>query len=110
MTANYVYSVWSSILRRDVDCNRLSREGEMSRQVTQSEWGRIVAHAWLDPAFAQKLSTDPAAAVKGFLGVDPSSEVHVLDVPPRPADLTQPQLEDIRSGKSAGVLIAPFSC
>ena len=83
----------------------------MSRQVTHSEWGRIVAHAWLDPAFAQKLSTDPAAAVKGFLGVDPSSEVHVLDVPPKPADLTQPQLEDIRDGKARGTIAIPlFSC
>jgi hypothetical protein len=110
MPANYAYSGWSSILRRDADCNMWLREGEMSRQVTQSEWGRIVAHAWLDPAFAQKLSTDPAAAVKGFLGLDPGSEVHVLEVPPKPADLSHPQLEDIRSGKSAGVLIAPFSC
>jgi hypothetical protein len=82
----------------------------MARRVTQSEWGRITAHAWLDAAFAKQLSTDPAAAVKGFLGLDPSSEVEVFEVPPKPADLSKPQLEDIRSGKAAGILVPPYCC
>ena len=82
----------------------------MARELTTAEWGRIVANAWLDPVFAQELTIDPAKAAKKFLGLPAHEDVRLLDIPPKPADLTQPQLEDIRSGKSAGVLIAPFSC
>jgi len=83
----------------------------VARKITHSEWGRIVAHAWLDPKFAHELSTDPAKAAKGFLGLDANTELHVFEVPPKPADLSQPQLEEIRSGKAMGlVAVAPYSC
>lgn len=82
----------------------------MARQITASEWGRIIAHAWIDPTFEQALSTDPAKAAKSFLQLDPNSEVHVFEVPAKPADLSQPQLEDIRSGKTVGPYMAPYSC
>jgi hypothetical protein len=82
----------------------------MARQITASEWGRIIAHAWIDPTFGHALSTDPAKAAKSFLGLDPDTEVHVFEVPAKPADLSQPQLEDIRNGKTAGPYVAPYSC
>jgi hypothetical protein len=83
----------------------------MAREITNGEWGRIIAHAWTDPGFAHALTTDPAKAAKSFLGLDASMEVHVYELPPKPADLTAQQLEDIRSGKSFALLPArPFSC
>jgi hypothetical protein len=82
----------------------------MAREITHGEWGRIVAHAWLDPKFAHELSTDPAKAARGFLGLDPSAEVRVFEVPPKPADLSHGQIEDIRSGKAVGLMMAPYSC
>ncbi len=82
----------------------------MARQITPGEWGRVFAHAWIDPKFSHELSTDPARAVKSFLAIDPKTEVQLLQIPPKPADLTQPQLEDIRSGKTVSAFLAPFSC
>jgi hypothetical protein len=82
----------------------------MARQITPGEWGRIIAHAWMDPAFARELSADPAKAAKSFLGLAPNAEVSVFDIPPKPADLSHPQLEDIRSGKTATAFLAPYSC
>jgi len=82
----------------------------MTRAVTTSEWGRIVANAWLDPSFAHQLSTDPSKAVKSFLSLDPKTEVLMFEIPPKPADLIDSQLEDIRSGRSEGTIIPYFSC
>ncbi len=82
----------------------------MAREITPKEWGRIIANAWIDPAFSAELSTNPAKAVRSFLGLDAGTEVHVVEVPARPADLTQPQLEDIRSGKAPSPYRPNFSC
>jgi hypothetical protein len=82
----------------------------MARQITASEWGRIIAHAWIDPTFADELSTDPAKAAKSFLGLDVNAQVRVFEVPAKPADLSQPQLEDIRSGNTPGPFVAAYSC
>lgn len=84
----------------------------MSRVVTHGEWGRIVAHAWLDPAFAKELSTDPSKAVKSYLGLDPNSEIGVFEIPPRPGDIGDAQLEDVRSGRAnlAATPAQPFCC
>ena len=82
----------------------------MARNITTAEWGQVVANAWLDPAFAQALTTDPAKAVKSFLKLPPHEEVHLLDLPAKPADLSAPQLEDIRDGKARGAIAIPNFC
>jgi hypothetical protein len=82
----------------------------MARQITHSEWGRIIAHAWMEPTFAHELSTDPARAARTFLGLDPKTEVNVFQIPPKPGDLSQSQIEDIRSGKTVSAFMAPYSC
>ena len=82
----------------------------MTHAVTQIEWGRIVAHAWLDPVFAHELSTDPSKAVKKFLALDPHSDVTVLEIPPKPGDLSNSQLADVASGKTSLVAFNKFSC
>jgi hypothetical protein len=83
----------------------------MARELTTAEWGRIIANAWLDPVFAQELTIDPGKAAKKFLGLPDHEDVRLLDIPPKPSDLTQPQLEDIRDGKARGTIAIPlFSC
>jgi len=82
----------------------------MARHVTPSEWGRIIAHAWIDSSFAHDLSTDPAKAVTSFLGIDPKTPIRVLEIPAKPADLSHAQLEDIRSGKTASAFLPMYSC
>jgi hypothetical protein len=83
----------------------------MARDVTTAEWGRIIANAWLDPAFAHALTTDPAKAAKSFLGLTAHEELNLFEVPAKPADLSKPQLEEIRDGKAKGVIAIPaFSC
>ncbi len=82
----------------------------MAHAVTQVEWGRVIAHAWLDPAFAHELSLDPAKAVKKFLALDPNSDVEVLEIPPKPGDLSNSQLADVASGKTNLVHFSKFCC
>ena len=82
----------------------------MARQITTGEWGRIVANAWIDPTFAKQLSADPANAAKSFLGLAPNTDVSVFEIPPKPADLSHAQLEDIRSGKTVSAFLPAFSC
>lgn len=81
----------------------------MARDLTSSEWGRVYAHAWLDPEFHDQLSTDPASAVKSYLGLADSDAVRVHAVPAAPADLSKDQLESIRSGDSPN-LLAAYCC
>jgi hypothetical protein len=82
----------------------------MARQVTSQEWGRIIAMAWLDPGFSRELSTDPAKAVKRFLHLEHTTEVEILQVPAKPEDLSRPQLEDIRDGRTLNAYQPMFSC
>ena len=82
----------------------------MARHITSAEWGRIIANAWSDSAFAHELSVDPSKAAKSFLGLDPKTEVRVFEVPPKPSDLSQTQIEDIRSGKTIGAFIPAYCC
>lgn len=81
----------------------------MAHRITPGEWGRILANAWIDPAFADKLSTDPASAAKSFLGLDPATEVR-FELPAKPADLSMSQLDDIRSGKTVSAYLPMYSC
>jgi hypothetical protein len=74
------------------------------------EWGKIVANAWIDPNFADQLTTEPAAAIRGFLNLDPSAEVQIWEIPPKPADLSRQQIEDIRDGRAASAIVPMFSC
>ena len=82
----------------------------MTHVLTRGEWGRIIANAWLDPTFAQELSKDPAKAAKNFLGLDPKSEVTVFEIPAKPGDLVDLQLEDVRSGRTTTMVIPYFCC
>jgi hypothetical protein len=82
----------------------------MARQISPNEWGRLIANAWLDEKFAHELSTKPAETAKKFLGLDPHAEVHLFDIPPKPGDLSNDQIEEIRNGRLEHVIRPPYSC
>ncbi len=66
--------------------------------ITPTQWGQILAKAWLDSEFASNLATLPTETVKGFLGIESGVNVDIFPLPPRPEDLTDEQLEAIKAG------------
>jgi hypothetical protein len=68
------------------------------KSVTAQEWSQIFAKAWSDPAYADLLRTDPTAAVRQHLKVHHDTLLDIFLVPPRPADLTDEQLEGVLKG------------
>jgi hypothetical protein len=77
--------------------------------LTHTQVGQLIAKAWLDPKFAHDLTNNHADTVRKFLNLDPSVAVVPIPVPPKPADLTQQQLQDVVDGKSH-MAMAPYSC
>ena len=80
------------------------------RHVTGHEWGQIIAHAWQNGPFANLLETDPTKAVKKFLKLDQDVDVIVFQLPPRPQDLTDVQLDAIIKGDDSAYLCPQYSC
>jgi len=76
--------------------------------VTAQQWGQIFAHAWLNESYADLLRTDPTAAVKQFLKVPSGTHVDIFMVPPRPADLSNDQLQQIANGTTT--MAMPYCC
>ena len=84
----------------------------MERQEYAKQWGQLVARAWSDAAFKQRLLADPAAALaEQGIPVPPGVEVRVhensavlfhLTLPPKPTDeLSDEQLDAVAGGDSA---------
>ena len=77
----------------------------------QRTWGRVVAQAWSDDSYKQRLLTDPAAvmAERGLtppagkqvrIVEDTADTVHVV-LPARPSELTDEQLDQAAGGVAA---------
>ena len=62
--------------------------------INDEEWGRMVAHAWINPEFKSLLESDPAAAARKF-GIE---KPVVFQVPPRPAGFDDDQVQRIANG------------
>jgi hypothetical protein len=72
-------------------------------------YGRIVARAWSDEAFKQRLLADPVSALrKEGIGVVDGVKLRVVEntidviyfvLPPKPAELTDEQLEAVAGGQ-----------
>jgi hypothetical protein len=84
----------------------------MNAEQQKKAWGQIVAKAWEDAAFKQRLLADPAAALKahGF-EVPPGVRVRVVEdtaslwhltLPPQPGDaeLSEEQLGRVSGGRA----------
>jgi hypothetical protein len=74
----------------------------------EKEWGKIVAQAWSDGSFKQRLLADPAGVLKerGF-DVDDEITVKVVEnsaqtvhliLPERPAELSDAELSQVAGG------------
>ncbi|HEV2438709.1 MAG TPA: NHLP leader peptide family RiPP precursor [bacterium] len=84
----------------------------MAERFDQSErmkaYGRIVARAWSDRAFKQRLLADPASVLREFkIDVPAGRQVRVVEetdavgyfvLPAQPGDLSFEQLEKIAAG------------
>ncbi len=79
-----------------------------NKSVTAQEWSQIFAKAWSDPSYADLLRTDPTAAVRQHLKVAPGTPLDIFLVPPRPADLTDQQLEGVANGTHN--IAMPYCC
>ena len=85
-------------------------------------WNRLVAQAWADPAFKQRLLADPVAVLKenGLLVpsgvtlkvVENTDKVIHLVLPPRPspAELSEEELRRVAGGGAAGVCGGNCQC
>ncbi len=81
---------------------------ELSNGGWQQAWGQVVAQAWSDDSYKQRLLSDPATAM-GERGLTPpagkqirviedtADTVHVV-LPVRPSELTDEQLDQAAGG------------
>jgi hypothetical protein len=69
-----------------------------SKYITQHQWARIIAEAWLDDKFREALEKDPGAAIKQRFNF---KFEYVLKVPPRPADLSDEHIDEIKRSDDA---------
>ncbi len=78
-------------------------------QERAKQWGQLVARAWRDPAFKQRLLADPAAVLREQgIAVPASQQVRVVEntdqvihlvLPQKPRDLSDDQLDAVAGGK-----------
>ena len=83
-----------------------------SRQEQAKKYGQVVAKAWRDEAFKQRLLANPKAALAEHglsvpeghevRVVEGTERVHYLVLPPRPRDVSDDQLDQIAGGHHGG--------
>jgi hypothetical protein len=79
-----------------------------SRQEQAKQWGQVVAKAWQDAAFKQRLLSDPQGVLQEHgvqvpagiqvRVVENTAQVVHLVLPQRPADLSAEQLDEVAGG------------
>ncbi len=87
----------------------------MSREQYQERleaYGRIVAKAWEDEAFKQRLLTDPKAALQAeglsfpedaeVRVVEPNDRLYYFSLPPKPTGLSIEELSGMAGGTDTG--------
>ena len=76
--------------------------GSGKSKLSQADWAKVYAKAWLDPTFREHLEKDPASALTAFaneLGLKWDSE-KLFKLPARPKNLSKADLEGIlKTGK-----------
>jgi hypothetical protein len=81
---------------------------EQVKYVTGSQWARIVAKAWVDPDFRERVETKPLETIRH----DPQVGVQfdrLLSLPDQPSALTEEKLQKIATGAEAAIVI-PYTC
>ena len=81
------------------------------------QWGQVVARAWADPAFKQRLLANPADALREEgIEVPPGIELRIVEdteqvrhlaLPPKPAEgeLSEEELERVAGGITISVVV-----
>ncbi|HEY7068009.1 MAG TPA: NHLP leader peptide family RiPP precursor [Chloroflexota bacterium] len=84
------------------------------RQEHEKRYGQVVARAWRDDAFKQRLMSDPKNALKEHgIQVGDHTEVRVVEntknvvhvvLPPKPGALSDEQLDQVAGGQGSCVV------
>ena len=95
----------------------------MSREQQDEQakaYGRVVAKAWADEAFKQRLAADPAAVLKAEgVAVPDGTEVRLVEntdkllhvtLPAKPAGLTDEQLDLVAGGDIPDEMLCRCAC
>ena len=68
--------------------------GQEQRANCAKQWGRIVAQAWVDEAFKERLLAEPKAVLQEYgIAVPAGSGVRVLELPEQAAYLMESRQE-----------------
>ena len=81
---------------------------EQERQEQARQWGQVVARAWRDEGFKQRLQADPAGVLREHgIAVPVGQQVRVVEntdqvmhlpLPPKPRRLSDEQLDQVAGG------------
>jgi hypothetical protein len=97
-------------------------EPTKTRNEAEIKWGRIVARAWTDAAYKQRLLADASAVLRAEgMEVPPGVQVKVVEdsntlvhftLPPKPADqeLSEEELDNVAGGFSCACAPCISSC
>ena len=83
-------------------------QNQEQQQEQARQWGQVVARAWRDEAFKQRLQADPAGVLREHgIAVPAGQQVRVVEntdqvmhlvLPPKPRDLSDEQLDQVAGG------------
>ncbi len=74
------------------------------QKMSQQDWAKVIAEAWLNDDFKQALEKNPVQAIRDRFGLEAD---RVLEVPPRPTDLSEEDLKEIAGGARKLHILAP---
>ena len=78
----------------------------MTEPFDEVQWGKILAEAWIDPAFKARLESEPSATLREFarreFGMDIECSFDSLKIPDAPAGMFGEQLSS--SGQASGTV------
>ena len=75
-----------------------------------SDWGKIHAKAWTDPAYRKLLETDPTAALKQYAAEHGKTFDTMMNVGDKPSDISDEHLRKVVSGDAAHTSGPPACC
>lgn len=75
-----------------------------------SDWGRIHAKAWTDPAYHKLLESDPTAAIQQYAKESGRSFDKFMSVGAKPSDISDEHLKKVVSGDAHHTSGPPACC
>jgi hypothetical protein len=84
--------------------------GKPAQGVTSHDWNRIYAKAWTDDSFRKLLETDPTQALQQYAKEQGQSWTKLLQVEPKPANISDDVIQKIVGGKRTNDDCPPPAC